>query len=198
MSWLRVVILIAWSHSTGKTLVLDLYSYYTLYKLKELTPALPPHAKDHIRIFYIKNHCESIVQYLGKEFLYKFKSRKIELSEIIANRKEMVLRIPLSRMRKIADKLAKEQDLTGSYFAYSMWKGYLDKDDTYNNFCTDFGLNLKHIHVSGHAYLDSLQALSEAIKPKQLIPIHTLSGDNFNQYFDNVVRVDDGEPFSVK
>lgn len=193
----RLVSLYRATKRTKKILVLDLYSYYVLYKLHNLTkdPHLPPHRNDHIRIRYINNHCKSIVKHLGKEILYKFKSRKIELEEIITNRSNIVAKLPLSSIREISGQLYKENKLENAKYIFSMWKGYLEKDATHEGFCAEFGIPLHHIHVSGHAYLDDLQGLAQAVKPKHLIPIHTLSGDKFNKYFDNVVRIDDGEPF---
>lgn len=195
----RLVSLYRATKRTNKTLVLDLYSYYVLHKLHNLTKGsrLPPHRNDHIRIYYIKNHCKSIVEHLGIEVLYKFKARKIESAEIVNNRCNIVAKLPLSSMRRISKELSKEKKLWDAQYIYSMWKGYLRKDKTHEDFCAEFGIPLHHIHVSGHAYLDDLKGLAQAINPKQLIPIHTLSGDLFNKYFDNVVRVDDGVSFLI-
>lgn len=195
----RLVSLYRATKKTGKMLVLDLYSYYLMFRLKNLrkTSGLPPHPNDHIRIYYIKGHCDSIVQHLGKELLYKFKPRKIELDEIIENRANIVVKLPLSTMRRIAIRLKKEKDLENAQYLFSMWQGYIEKDMKHQAFCHEFDLPIKHIHVSGHAYLNDLQAFDTALKPKQVVPIHTLSGDKFDEFFENVKRVDDGASFKV-
>ncbi len=195
----RLVSLYNATKKTGKSLVLDYYSYYILYRLKEISgpeSRLPPIENDHIRIFPIDTHRKAIAQHLGKALLNKLQSREIALNEIVEKRKKLVLKLPFSRMKsEIGPALLKNFPLSDAHFIFSMWKGYLQKDQSYEKFCLKYGLQVEHIHVSGHAYLDDLQRLARAINPKQLVPIHTLSGGDFSNYFDNVVRVDDGEPF---
>jgi len=59
-------------------------------------------------------------------------------------------------------------------------------------------MELVKIHVSGHAYLDALKSLAQALNPKTLVPVHTLERDNFSEHFDNVKVYDDGVPFEIK
>ena len=193
----RLVSLYRATKKCGKTLVLDLYTYYVLDRLKAFTPALPPHKGDHIRIFYIRNHAQNIVDHLEKEILYKYKYRKIEISEIADNRRDMVLKLPVSAMKRIANELITTKPLDEANFVFSMWPGYLEKDDYYYAFCRKFNTELAKVHVSGHAYLDALKDLAAAMKPKMLIPVHTLSGDDFSKHFNNVLRVEDSVPCSI-
>jgi ribonuclease J len=180
-----------------KTLVMDLYTYYVLSRLKEITTNLPPYKDDHIRIYYIHQHAQNIVDHLGKELLYKYKNRKIEIDEIIKYRPEMVLKLPISAMKRISKALVSEKPLDNAKFIFSMWPGYLEKNSYYYDFCNQYQIKLLKVHVSGHAYLDSLKRLANALKPKMLVPVHTLSGDDFSNYFDNVVRIHDGSIFQL-
>ncbi len=193
----RLVSLYKATRKSNKTLVLDIYTFYVLYRLKKITPGLPPFDGDHIRIFYIRDHAQNIADRLDKRILYKFKNRKIEIDEIVENRSEMVLKLPISAMKRISKKLLKFKPLEESKFIYSMWQGYLEKDRTYNEFCSTFNMDLIHIHVSGHACLNDLKKLSNALKPKKLVPIHTLSGNEFESYFNNVYSYDDQVPFEI-
>jgi len=193
----RLVSLYKAAARSKKTLVVDLYNYYVLHKLKEITPALPPHPKDHLRIFYIGKHAQDIVDHLGKKVLYQFAPRKIGIDEIVANRKNMVLKLPVSAMDRIAGQLKKQTPLADACFIYSMWAGYLEKDDYYTGFCDKYQLRLKKVHVSGHAYRNALKKLASALKPDLLIPVHTLSADKFDTFFDNVVQLDDGSTFEL-
>jgi ribonuclease J len=180
-----------------KTLVLDLYNYHLLSELKKFHKSLPPHDGDNIRILYLRGHCESLAENLGSKFLYKYKSRKIEKEEIFTHRQRMVLRIPLSIMKRLARSMAKEKPLDGANFIFSMWQGYLRKDQTYNEFAETYHVPMENIHTSGHAYLEDLKRLVEILKPKTLIPIHTLHGDDFSNHFENVVRLKDGQLFEI-
>jgi len=180
-----------------KTLVLDLYQVYLLDQLKEVAPGLPPHPGDEIRILYIGQHAERIIKNLGIQVLYDYRSRKISEKEILDSRKKMVLRIPLSRMFKIANIMQKEHSLKRPHFIYSMWSGYLNRDPKFKQFCERFQIAIKEIHTSGHAYFGDLRRLAQALNPKALLPIHTLSGDDYKNYFANVVRLDDGEAYRL-
>ena len=109
----------------------------------------------------------------------------------------MVLKLPVSAMDRIATRLVKDAPLSDATFIYSMWAGYLKKDDYYTGFCDKYQLRLEKVHVSGHAYRDALQRLVNALNPDVLIPIHTLSADKFSGYFDNVMQLDDGKAFAL-
>ena len=193
----RLVTIYRAALSCRKTLILDLYTYYVLDKLKELTPKLPPHQNDHIRIYYIRKHAQDIADSLGKDLLYKYKSRKIEREEIVKHRSEMVLKLPVSAMARIADALTVDKPLDNVKFIYSMWPGYLERDSYYNDFCNKYRAELVKVHVSGHAYFDDLKNLARALNPAMLVPVHTLCGDDFSTHFDNVARIDDGVAFDV-
>ena len=186
------------SKEAHKTLVLEIYQFYLLEELKKkFDLALPPQPSDHIRIFYIWKHTTDVVEKLSKELLYEYKPRKIDQDEILAKRQDMVLRLPLGIMKRIANQLIKTRPLTDAHFIYSLWDGYLERDTRFKEFSEKFGIPITEIHTSGHAYLDDLKRLAEALKPKVIIPMHTLGGDEFKDHFANVVRLDDGVPFPV-
>lgn len=181
-----------------KTLVLDLYQYHLLKTLKNFSNGIPPHSWDDIRIYYVWYHADKIVDHLDRQVLLKYKSRKIERDEIIERRKNMVLRLPLSTMTRLAGKMNGERSLDGANYIYSMWSGYLKSDPAFRNFCDKYKIPMSIIHTSGHAYLEDLKRLASALKPKKTIPIHTLSGDSFGEYFPNVVRLEDKETFHIE
>lgn len=193
----RLVSIYRAARQAGKTLVLDLYTYYVLDCLKKFSNSLPPHKNDHIRIFYIWNHADNIARYLGKELLYKYNDRKIEKKEILTNRNRMILKLPIHVIRNMANLLIQDKSLDDSKFIFSMWPGYMEKDARHEAFCHDFNVNMKKVHVSGHAYLDALKGLAEALNPKYLVPIHTLAADSYNKNFRNVVQIQEGEPFAI-
>lgn len=183
---------------SNKTLVIDLYTAYVLDQLQELRPNLPPHGKDNVRVFYMYGHAKRLADNNLKEFLYKMKSRKIELDEIVKNRVNMIVKLPIWKgMEKIAATASKERPLNDSQLIYSMWKGYLEKNTGVKEFRSKYGIGMKYIHTSGHAYLNDLQRLVHALNPSVLIPVHTLAGDDFKNYFPNVVRIDDGIPYEL-
>ncbi len=193
----RLVSLYNAARKNKKILVLDLYAFYVLYRLKELGAKLPPFDGDNIRIFYIRGHAQSIAERLDKTLLYKFKHRKIEIDEILKHRIQMVLKLPIGAMTKISNALVKDKSFQDVKLIYSMWQGYLEKDGRYENFCAQYNAELTHIHVSGHAYLDDLKRLAQALNPTQLVPVHTISKDIFSSCFNNTRLYDDSQPFEI-
>lgn len=180
-----------------KILVIDLYQFYLLKQIKDFSRGLPPHPDDNLRILYIQTHATAIADKIDKHLLYKWESLKIETKEILANRKDMVLRIPLSSMQRIAKQMEKERLLHDASFIYSMWSGYLKINPKFKEFTDQNKIPMKVIHTSGHAYLRDLKRLTEALNPRMIVPIHTLSGDEFKNHFTNVYRFDDGVPFDI-
>jgi ribonuclease J len=180
-----------------KTLVLDLYQFYLLNQLKKYSPGLPPHPKDQIRVLYLNPHAAPIREKLGESIFYQYAPRKIGWAVINAHRQDMILRIPLSAMSRAANNMMREKPLNEAKFIYSMWPGYMLNNPSYQAFCDSHGIPLIEIHTSGHAYLQDLKRLVAKLKPKAILPIHTLAGDSFKSYFPNVVRIDDEESFSL-
>ncbi len=176
---------------TNKTLVLDLYQFYLLNQLKQFSNGLPPHQADHIRVFYPRNQAVALDQSGNKSFLFKdAKARKISREEICASTDKMVIRLSMGEMKLLADMI---EDVEQSTFIYSMWQGYLERDPGMAEFPGNYGCKWTSIHTSGHAWREDLQKLTQKIAPDMLVPIHTLQGDDFSKYFDNVVRIQDGE-----
>jgi len=71
-----------------------------------------------------------------------------------------------------------------------MWHGYLERGSL-PEFLTERGMELLEIHTSGHAILQHLGDIVEAIKPRFIIPIHTFYPEKFNEMFPNVMPIDD-------
>ena len=194
----RLVSLYVASLRSRKTLVIDLYTAYVLDQLKNLRPTLPPYDNDNVRVYFMSGHAERLVDNDLKEILYKFKPRKIEIDEIVKNRINMVIKLPIwNGMGRIAEAASKESSLHEAQLIYSMWQGYLEKKSDVKDFCSTYGIGMKYIHTSGHAYLKDLQRLVHALNPSALIPVHTLTGDAFSKYFPNVVRLDDGVAYEL-
>jgi ribonuclease J len=179
----RLVTLFKATKRADKELVIDLYQYYLLCKLKAANPnsKMPPFDDDHIRIFYTSSQAKKIADNLGVKILYQFKKKKISREEIIERRQDLVLRLSLFEMERLANKMNDVSPLDEAVLIYSMWSGYLKKDTSFNDFCSKFNIPMKHIHSSGHAYKDDLLKLVNAIQPKKLIPIHTLHAEVFKE-----------------
>ena len=92
--------------------------------------------------------------------------------------------------------------LKNANIIYSQWLGYLSNEfsDTKTVEILS-GLKTKYnwiyAHTSGHADLEALKTFSSSLKPKKLIPIHTKNKNEFEKHFNNVLILEDGEPYIV-
>ena len=174
---------------SNKILVLDLYQFFLLEELKKNNPDknknLPPFDNDHIRIYFNKYHEKKLKRAIGDEKFKMYKCREINIDTIKTLRKRIVLRLSLNEMDKINFSLS--SDIKNSLFIYSMWSGYLKKDSSFNNFIFKHNLNLKKVHTSGHIYEKDLFRLIDTMKPKSIIPVHTLDSIVLRDRYKNIV-----------
>ena len=81
-----------------------------------------------------------------------------------------------------------------------MWEGYLQKSGTKKllDYLTNRNFTIYKIHTSGHADTQTLKQMVEAIKPKNIVPIHTFSKSEYAGIFSTpIVEINDGETISI-
>jgi ribonuclease J len=59
------------------------------------------------------------------------------------------------------------------------------------------GVRYEYLHTGGHAKLEDLKKLVDAMAPEMVIPIHSFHPDKFKDYFPNVRLVNDGEVINL-
>jgi ribonuclease J len=100
-----------------------------------------------------------------------------------------------SKFKPILEEYSKS-DETKIY--YSMWKGYLDKNNpAFNRSISTFiePFKYEYKHTSGHADVKTLNLLFNTVKPKcGIIPIHTEAPGKFKKLFTghNIILLRDG------
>ena len=97
----------------------------------------------------------------------------------------------------------KSIDIKKANIIYSQWLGYLKEEFSSTRDAKIFqelkdNNNWIYAHTSGHADLPTLQRFAKALKPKRIVPIHTEHKDKFENYFDNVMLLDDNKSFDLK
>ena len=100
-------------------------------------------------------------------------------------------------MKKDLEKIANLKD---GNLIYSMWEGYLQKEYTskFIDYLKNLNFKIYNIHTSGHADLEALQKMVEAINPKNIIPIHTFEANSYQNIFNsNVILCNDGDVTNV-
>lgn len=132
--------------------------------------------------------------------LYKFKDvytlqPELELSHPLWDKpkkqKELMAEhgfIALIKLEDFCEKYIDEFLELKPVIVYSMWDGYLDPDEKgYNPKWDHFlkrqeakGVEVKHLHTSGHATAQALEKMIRAVEPREAIyPIHTEKGEGF-------------------
>ncbi len=128
----------------------------------------------------------------NEKILYEFKKFKITKDEI-SNQSEKVVMIVRPSMQKDLERI---NGIEGGNLIFSMRGGYLKKSNTAK--FVDYLINRKFIlhkiHTSGHADTKTLKKMVEAIKPKNIVPIHTFEGDKYKDIFkETIVELKDEE-----
>jgi ribonuclease J len=170
---------------TGKTMAID---FYLANILKELAfyAEIPFPSKKYpeIRVFYPNRLSRMIRKAKRLDLLFGVKDSKIKREEIIAGAENMVM---IVRPTMQSD-LELIPNIDSGTFIYSMWDGYLQEEKTmaFVEYLTSRGLKDHYIHTSGHADIETAHLIVDAIKPRNLVPIHTFDGEAYQNLFRNV------------
>lgn len=93
-------------------------------------------------------------------------------------------------------KLKKENMITNACLVYSMWNGYIEKEEKIMHMIKEvkkMGIDFVELHTSGHADDETMKLLSSVLKPQKTIIIHTENEKMDDLPFPNVENVKDGE-----
>jgi len=194
----RLVTIFRACRKTNKTLAIDFYIANVLSELSEFgNLPFPSKTFPEIRVFFPYRLSAMISRKGQEKLLYRFKNYKITKDQIDDNSKQIVMIVRPS----MQGDLERLNNLAGGTFIYSMWSGYKKEKQTndFLKFLSNSGMSLTDIHTSGHADLEGLTKMVDALKPKNIIPIHTFEGGRYQEVFPewNVLRIDDGQIISA-
>jgi len=180
-----------------KLFVIDFYTAHVLNIAKDYGK-IPHPSKNfpNIRVMFPYWLSKRISDEGREKLLYKFRKYKIEKKQISDQRKDIMM---LVRPSMLSD-LERIDGLENSDFIYSMWKGYLEENSIKRTLEYIRGKNMKfhHIHTGGHADLKTLRKVTQKLKPKVIIPIHTLHPDKYDSICDDTVILSDGECYEIQ
>lgn len=177
---------------TGKMMVIDLYTAYTLEQLLCLSARLPQWSWPEVRVVPWKYQQQCLEQAGKMSFIEQTKRRWIGWDKMKAQKHNVVLLMRSNRKisdfeRELGDDVSKVQVI------WSLWDGYWEEDQFVRPFCERHGIVRTRLHISGHASLPDLQRIARGLRPDLVIPIHTERADDFAKYFANVRVLADGE-----
>jgi ribonuclease J len=183
----------------GKLLVIDIYTAWVLEQLRQITQNTPAMDWSEVRVFAKGSQYERLKanpEYFG-DFSNRLFRYRVMPEELRQNPGAFLYFGKMSSFSHIDEfKIA----AAPVNVIYSQWLGYLDgtHSEYYGSvqiaaYRSDPAINFVYAHTSGHAPVEDLKTLAEALKPKMLIPIHTEHGEDFSHIFANVVTHKDGQ-----
>jgi len=194
----RIVVIFRAAKKTGKTLVIDLYTAYTLHKLAYLSANIPQWNWPGIKIIAWPYQERSLRKAQQGGFVDVTKTAKkwtsIAVLKDQGDRHVLLMRAN-RMMNSLESKLGeKTKDVD---VIWSMWDGYRKHDRHVGPFCERHGVNSTYIHTSGHAPWPDLIRLIKGLQPEVIVPVHTERAQVFAEHFENVFLPRDGEPFQA-
>jgi len=191
----RLVSIFRAAKRSQQILVIDLYTAFVLHKLKAISDSIPQYDWEGIRVKFWKAHADKLAESGNVDFLYAANRSKIKIEEIVEKADNIVMVARSNKLFQIVlDNLPSTADVE---MIWSLWKGYLTDDNTVKQFCNQNNHELKCIHTSGHASIQDLKRLENALNPDMLVPIHTFQPQDYDQHFNNVITLDDGVTIEI-
>jgi ribonuclease J len=185
----------------GKLMVIDIYTAWVLEQLRQITQNTPAMDWPEIRVFAKHSQDERLTanpEYFG-DFRKRLYCHRVKREELHTTPEAFLYFGKMSSFHLIDEF---KNGTAPVNVIYSQWLGYLDGKhaDYYGSdqiaaYRSDPAVNFVYAHTSGHAPVEDLKKLATALKPRMLVPIHTEHAERFQDQFDNVTLIRDGEPF---
>ena len=189
----RLVTVYRASRRARRTLVIDLYAATIAHASGRET--IPQPGFPGLRV-YVPQRQRVLVKKAG-EFhrVDDLGAIRIFQDEMRERPRDFVALLPGSTTAE----LARGGCLEGARAIWSLWPGYLDQTSGQRlaALLDRHGVSLTVLHASGHASVEQLQRLVDALKPDRVVPIHTAAPELFPRYFPNVEPHPDGEWWEV-
>jgi ribonuclease J len=189
----RLVTIYKACNSTGKILVVDPYIGSMLKESSKFARIQKPSEEfNNIRVIFPYRLTERMLTTDHKEYIYQFVKFKISREEISKTPGKYVMIVRPS-MKSDIERI---MEIDGGTIIYSLWEGYIKKEYTksFIDYLKKRNFTLHVIHTSGHADIPTLKEFVAAIKPKQIIPIHTFAGEQYKHIFNfPILELKDGQ-----
>jgi ribonuclease J len=172
-----------------RTLVIDLYTATIAAATDKDT--IPQPGFPNLRV-YVPNRQRILVKESAEfDRVEAIRPHRVFLEEIRTDPNRFVMVLQGSTLSEIA----RAGCLKDAAAIWSLWAGYLERRSGAGvaRLLEEHGVPLTHLHASGHAPIEDLQALAASLAPARVVPIHSAAPERFAELFDNVERHEDGE-----
>lgn len=186
----RIVSVFRASKRANRKLVIDLYTAAILKATGN--KSIPQSDWKDIALYIPERQKWIIVDRSLFDIKDSHSSNRIYRDSLLRNKSKYVL---IFRGLHIPDLELEPELIKDSEYIYSLWEGYWedDKHKTIKDFIDKYKINRTVIHSSGHACLDDLKRLVDAMKPQAVVPIHSFHPEKYHELFSNTKLHQDGE-----
>jgi ribonuclease J len=189
----RLVTVYRASKRAGRTLVMDLYGATIAQATGRET--IPQPGFPRLRV-YVPQRQRVLVKEAG-EFnrVDGLGAARIFTDEMRERPQDFVALLPGSATRE----LARAGCLDRAGAIWSLWPGYLERPSAQRltALLDRHDVPLTRLHASGHATVEQLQRLVDALQPDRVVPIHTSAPELYPRHFPNVEPHADGQWWEV-
>ncbi len=179
-----------------RTLVIDAYMANLISALiaGPNPPALPdPAQHGALRVFLPASQRRAIIASQRFELIDRYRERRIYVEEIARTPARYAMLFRASMARDLVG-----APLAGGALIYSLWPGYLDRDRLdLRAWAAEQDVALHLLHSSGHAGVEDLRRMVQALQPTRLIPIHTAHPEAFESLYPATQSVQNGQWLAV-
>ena len=184
----RMVTIFRAAKRASRVFVIDLYTAVVLEATGRDT--IPQADWDGVRLYTPKRQRGFIKEHGLFEDLQRHSANRVFPEDLAGLKDRSVMLFRPLMMRDDGLKGV----LDGARLSYSMWQGYLKDESTARTrkWLEERGIPLEIIHTSGHASVADLRRFAAALAPRFLVPIHSFETGRFGEFFENVVRQEDG------
>jgi ribonuclease J len=189
----RIVSVMRASKRTGRKLVVDLYTAAVLDATGNRN--LPQSNWEDVALMIPQSQRVKIKKNAWFDKLKQHSANRIFRESIHEHPEQYTL---LFRPLYQGD-LTRGECLEGATYIYSQWEGYWERGeyDDVKQWLSENGIKKQSIHTSGHASPVDLKRLVKALRPGQVVPIHTFQPEQYKKMYPKVEVHDDGEWWSI-
>jgi len=191
----RLVAMLRATKKAGKVFVADAYTAFVMHLIASETSVPRPESTEWVKVFFPKFFLESYERKGMTTFFSLMSPARIEINEIRSNPSKFVM---IFRPNMV------DSDFEGTLpnqarCLYSRWTGYLEQEEwqTTRAKLEEVNGDLIEVHTSGHIYANDIIDFVRQINPKTVTPIHTFDAERFQEHFNNVKLLRDGETIEV-
>jgi ribonuclease J len=177
---------------SGRQLIVDMYTAHILRATGN--PRIPQAEWDEVRVFLPYGQKRRVKRLEAFEISSSYSAERIYPEQLAgaAARSVMLFRPSMRRDLELAG------CLEGARLVYSMWSGYLEREEMrpFLAWLKGRGIPLEVVHTSGHAGVGDLRRLRDAVGGT-VVAVHTEHGSSYEELFRRTATAQDGRWWTV-